>query len=253
MPFKNQSESAEENKLLKRARIDPKSNTEYTASPVLFIRGLSPRTSERELLDLCAQTGVIVQLFMLHNKGQAFVEFDSQEAAEFCLHHFSQSPAILNNSRLFFSYSGREQITRKPHEPPSPTKELILNITQTRFHLTPDVLSKITKAYGKLVKSRIFPREFGFQCVIEMDTLDAAIAARAGLDGQHIYSGCNAIKAEYSPMPLLVQDAPAHEEEASNVVFLHNMPDGVTPDMLFNLFSVYGNCLLYTSPSPRDS
>ena len=32
-----------------------------------------------------------------------------------------------------------------------------------------------------------------------------------------------------------------NEEDTSSVVFLHNLAEHATPDMLFNLFSIYGN------------
>ena len=32
-----------------------------------------------------------------------------------------------------------------------------------------------------------------------------------------------------------------NEEDTSSVVFLHNLAEHGTPDMLFNLFSIYGN------------
>lgn len=245
LPYKRPPTS-EDSKFLKRARIDPNSNNEYQPTPVLFIRGLSPSVIEKDIIEQCSQIGLVVQLFILHNKGQAFVEFDSLEAADFCLYTFSANPPTLDGNRLYFSYSGRHQITRKPHEPPQPNHELIVSITQARFNVTPEVLAKIFLPYGRMVKSRIFPREFGFQCIVELESLEAAIAARTGLDGQHIYSGCNLIKAEYSPMPTLCLKASTKgeiEEEDSNVVFLHNMGKEATTDMLFNLFSLYGNVM----------
>ena len=246
LPYKRVPEPNEEDKLLKRARVDPKSNTEYEPTRVLFVRGLSPSVKEKELVDICSQVGVVDQVFLLRNKGQAFVEFDSLEAADFCLLHFSRNPAFIGGNRLLFSYSGRHQITRKPHESPKPSLELVLSITMVRYPVTVDVLTKIFLPYGKIVKSRIFPRNYGYQCIVEMDSLETAVAARTGLDGQHIYAGSNLIKAEYSPMPLLVQEkskSEVNEEDYSNVVFLHNMSETTTPDMIFNLFSLYGNVL----------
>ena len=61
---------------LKKAKIDPRSNTEYKPTRVLFIRGISPLASEPELVEACAEAGVVESIFILRNKGQAFVEFD---------------------------------------------------------------------------------------------------------------------------------------------------------------------------------
>jgi len=93
--------------------MDPKSNTEYDPTKVLFIRGLGPNVTERDIIDLCSEVGVILQVFLLRHKGQSFIEFDSQEAAEFCLLHYSRNPVTLYGNNLHFSFSGREQVTKK--------------------------------------------------------------------------------------------------------------------------------------------
>ena len=247
LPFKRHSEPPEEEKLLKRARVDPKSNTEYEPTRVLFLRGLSTTVKEKEIIEICSEVGVVEQVFLLRNKCQAFVQFDSVEAADFCLLHFSRNPAFIAGSRVFFSYSGRNEISKKANEPAAPSKILLLSITQARYPVTMDVVAKIIAPYGKIKKCRIFPRNFGYQVVLEIDSIEQAISAKDGLDGQHIYSGSNEIKVDFSPMPYLVSEKPkteeVNEEDVSNVVFLHNMDPKTTPDMVFNLFSLYGNVL----------
>ena len=249
LPFKRYVEPPEEDKLLKKARIDPKSNTEYEPTRVLFIRGLSSNVKEKEIIEICSEVGVIEQVFLLRNKCQAFVQFDSVEAADFCLLHFSRNPASIAGSRVFFSYSGRQEINKKSDDPVLPSKILLLSITQARYPVTLDVVTKIITPYGKIKKCRIFPRNFGYQVVVELDSIEQATIAKNSLDGQHIYSGSNTIKAEFSPMPFLVSEKPKieteeiNEEDISSVVFLHNMDPRTTPDMVFNLFSLYGNVL----------
>ena len=247
LPFKRYGEPPEEDKLLKRARVDPKSNTEYEPTRVLFLRGLSSTVNEKEIIEICSEVGVVEQMFLLRNKCQAFVQFDSVEAADFCLLHFSRNPAMITGSRVFFSYSGRNEITKTENEPTLPSKNLLLSITQARYPVTLDVVTKIITPYGKIKKCRIFPRNFGYQVVLEMESIEQATTAKNGLDGQHIYSGSNAIKAEFSPKPTIVSEKPKieeiNEEDVSNVVFLHNMDQRTTPDMVFNLFSLYGNVL----------
>lgn len=247
VPFKRYSEPPEEDKLLKRARVDPKSNTEYEPTRVLFLRGLSSSVKEKDIIELCSEVGVVEQVFLLRNKCQAFVQFDSVEAADFCLLNFSRNPAFLSQSRVFFSYSGRVEISKKSTDLPSPSKVLLLTITQARYPVTLEVVSKITAPYGKVAKCRIFPRNFGYQVVVKFESIEQATIAKNSLDGQHIYSGSNTIKADFSPAPYLVSEKPKieeiNEEDVSNVVFLHNMDPKTTPDQVFNLFSLYGNVL----------
>ena len=122
-----------EERLLVRARMDPKSNTEYDPTRVLFIRGLSTNVTEREVVDICSEVGIVLQVFLLKNKGQAFVELDSIEAADFCLLHFTRNVKIYNGNQLFFSYSGRTQVTRRSHDMPRPSPELVLTITRVCY------------------------------------------------------------------------------------------------------------------------
>lgn len=57
----NRSQSPpQEDRLLKRARMDPKSNTEYDPTRVLFIRGLGPNVTERDIVNLCSEVGVVL-------------------------------------------------------------------------------------------------------------------------------------------------------------------------------------------------
>jgi RNA recognition motif. len=156
LPFKRYVEPPEEDKLLKKARIDPKSNTEYEPTRVLFIRGLSSNVKEKEIIEICSEVGVIEQVFLLRNKCQAFVQFDSVEAADFCLLHFSRNPASIAGSRVFFSYSGRQEINKKSDDPVLPSKILLLSITQARYPVTLDVVTKIITPYGKIKNAGYF-------------------------------------------------------------------------------------------------
>jgi RNA recognition motif-containing protein len=245
LPSKRSSDRAPEDGLLKKAKMDPRSNTEYEATRVLFVRGLPSSVSEAEIAELCCSVGIVEQVFLMRNKGQAFVEFDSQEAADFCLLHFTRNAASLEGSRLFFSYSGRQQVTRKPQDPPKPSNELLLKITDVKYPVTSEILERICSPHGTITNTKIFPRSFGFQIIITFDSLEAAEAAKKALDGQHIYRGCNIIEAGFSPMKQLVTEKKPEvsDDDNSNVLFLHNMSDHVTPEMLFNLFSLYGNVM----------
>jgi RNA recognition motif-containing protein len=178
---------------LKKAKIDPRSNTEYKPTKVLFVRGLSFITTERDLVEVCSEAGIVESMFILPPKGQAFVEFDCQEAADFCLMHFNKEPANLHGNQLHFSYSGRDSVTRRTYEPTLSSKSLLIVITEVRYPVTQDIVSQILLAYGRVLKCRIFPRTYGYQVLVDLDTLEGAVQARAHLDGKHIYSGCNCL------------------------------------------------------------
>ena len=218
---------------LKKPKLKP---SEYTPSKVLFMRGLAPTCTYKDILKLCSEFGVILHILFLSHKGQAFVELDSLEAASLCLAHFSKNPAYLGNNRLDFSYSGREQI--ETQEPSSSSDTLLLKVSEVKYPVTPEVLSEVFSPYGRILKSKIFPRKFGYQCLVKLDSTEKAVLAKTELEGKCIYSGCNYIQTEYSQVPLLLNRE--SESKDSNVVFLCNMGSGATPDMLFNLFSVYG-------------
>mmetsp|Transcript_19775 Transcript_19775/g.36431 ORF Transcript_19775/g.36431 Transcript_19775/m.36431 type:complete len:411 (+) Transcript_19775:10091-11323(+) len=245
LPAKRSAEKAPEDGVLKKAKINPHSNAEYEATRVLFVRGLPSSVTEAEIAELCSSVGIVEQVFLMRNKGQAFVEFDSQEAADFCLLHFTRTIANLGGSRLFFSYSGRQQVTRKPTDPPKPSNELLLKITDVKYPVSTEVLERICTPHGNVLNTKIFPRSFGYQVLVTFESVEAAEGAKKALDGQHIYRGCNIIEAEFSPLKQLLSEKKpeVNEEDYSNVLFLHNMSEHVTPEMLFNLFSLYGNVM----------
>ncbi len=204
------------------------------------MRGVSAATSRKELVDLCADVGVVEQLQVNREKEQAFVQFDSQEAADFCLLHFDRSPAYLHDARVTFSYSGRKEV--QPQARPQPSAELLLTVTEIKYPVTQEVVAALFESFGPPSKVRIFPRPFGFQVLVRLENTQTASQARTRLDGQHIYNGCNTIKADYSPMPDLAEETEPQQEseERGCVLFLQNLSEALNPDMLFSLFSLYG-------------
>lgn len=242
-PLKHPAPSSEDFSALKRPKFDA-NTTLYPPSRVLFVRGLPQSVTGKALVNVFSELGVLQNLFILHSKGQAFVEFDSIEAANQCLFHCSLNPIYLHGSVLLLSYSGRQHITETPNLDSQPSPELVLNISSCKYPVTTEVLNKILSPYGPVISSRIFQRDTAFQVVLTFNSLESAISAKEGLSNKHIYDGSNFIQTGFSPMPQLAHAHPEQaREETSKVVFLHNLGEGATPDLLFNLFSLYGNVM----------
>lgn len=221
---------------VKRPRTETTPDVEATR--VLLVRGVSAETTRRELVDVCAEVGVVEQIQLTRDKEQALVQFDSQEAADFCLLHFERTPTHLHGQRVTFVYSGKREVQSQVR--PQPSAELLLTVTEVKYPVTQEVVAALMESFGPPVKVRIFPRSQGFQVIVRMETTHAASQARARLDGQHIYNGCNTIKAEYSPMPAVSEEPEPTSEDRGCVLFLQNLSEALNPDMLFSLFSLYG-------------
>jgi len=224
---------------IKRPRTElPPPDLEPTR--VLLVRGVNADTSRRELLDLCADVGVVEELQINRGKEQAFVQFDSQEAADFCLLHFDHTAVSLHGTRVTFTYSGKREVQAQAR--PQPSAELLLTVTEIKYPVSQEVVAALLESFGPPTKVRIFPRSFGFQVLVRMETMHAASQARTRLDGQHIYNGCNTIKAEFSPMPAVAEEIEPQPESDDRgcVLFLQNLSEALNPDMLFSLFSLYG-------------
>lgn len=222
---------------LKRARTEVSSELDHTR--VLLLRGITAESSRKDLVGLCAEVGVVEQVQLLREKSHALVQFDSQEAADFCLLHYTHNPAYLRGSPVTFAYSGKREMQLRAGK--QACAELLLTITQAKYPVTQEVVAALLSSFGALSKVRIFPRSFGFQVLIRLETTQIASQAREKLDGQNIYSGCNMIKAEYSPIPALAEEPePSQSEDSGCVLFLQNLSEALNPDMLFSLFSLYG-------------
>jgi len=217
----------------KRPRTEPVPNSSPTR--VLLVRGLNTDTSRKDLVDLCAEVGVPQLLHFLTEKAQALVQFDSQEAADFCLLHYAHNPAYLRGNRVTFAYSGKRETEIEVKTQAG--AELLLTVTEAKYPVTQEVVAALLSSFGPLTKVRIFPRNFGFQVLVGLETVQAATQAKAKLDGQHIYNGCNTIKAEFSPIAAVAEEV---SQDSGSVLFLQNLSEALNPDMLFSLFSLYG-------------
>lgn len=65
------------------------------------------------------------------------------------------------------------------------------------YPITVDVLHKITQDFGNVLRIVIF-KKHGVQAMVELGNVDMARAAKEGLDGADIYSGCCTLKIEYA-------------------------------------------------------
>ncbi|XP_046443132.1 heterogeneous nuclear ribonucleoprotein L-like isoform X2 [Daphnia pulex] len=74
---------------------------------------------------------------------------------------------------------------------------LLFTIVNPVYPITVDVLHTITQAFGEVLRIVIF-KKHGVQAMVEFANVDMARAAKEGLDGADIYSGCCTLKIEYA-------------------------------------------------------
>lgn len=184
-------------------------NIQTTPSKVLHVRGC-PYVRESDLVTLCSPFGSVLRTFIMPNKNQAFVEMDSLESATNVLTHYASTPAYIGTKQVYLQYSARNEITgtnripveSKTGEPPVNTV-LIVTVENDTIPVTLDHLHQIFSAYGLVKRIITFNKNNEFKALIEMGSLDAALAAKLHLEGKDIFQGCCTLRLGFSTLPEL--------------------------------------------------
>lgn len=64
---------------------------------------------------------------------------------------------------------------------------LIVTITNVKLPVTADVLHTVFYKYGEVHRIICFPRQLGYQALVEMSSLDSAKTAKKELQGTSMY------------------------------------------------------------------
>jgi len=171
---------------------------------VLYIRNLAEQTSETDVARYCMCFGSIPHILLFPEKRHGFVQFDSVEAATACLNFYSEHALAPHGTKMEFAFSGRDEITHK-RDPDlnAPNKILIVTVSQVVYPVTVDVMQQIMTPFtdGRGMKRCvIFNRQEAIQALVELWSLEDAVAVKGSLDGLNIYPGCNALKVQFSSM-----------------------------------------------------
>eukprot|EP00919_Chromeraceae_sp_WS-2016_P056565 GHVR01134282.1.p1 GENE.GHVR01134282.1~~GHVR01134282.1.p1 ORF type:complete len:299 (-),score=71.97 GHVR01134282.1:10-906(-) len=176
-------------------RLNP---VQIVPSCVVYVRGVAPTVTDSHLRAACTSFGPVVDVLILSEKANGFVEFESIEAAQTC-HRFS-GMVYLHGRTLEFSWSGRDKIERKlDMDRNLPSRVLLVTVSDVKYRVDVAVMRQIFQPYN-LQKVVIFqrPSSFSQYALVEVADLPSALCARDGLDKCNIYAGCNYIRIQFS-------------------------------------------------------
>ncbi|KAF4692301.1 hypothetical protein FOZ60_013831 [Perkinsus olseni] len=253
----------------------PASSASHASSKVLYVRNIPMSLSEQNLIAYCQSFGRVTNILILRDKRHGFIEFENETEARRCHAYYSANPLTIDGQRLDFAISRFSEITgrRYPDLHP-PNRILLFTITNVVYPVNVSMIAQVMSRYNALEKVVIFTRGNATHCLIQMSTLEAAVAAKTQLDGQNIFTHCNTIRVQFSELsklevkynnerswdytnPSLPSGPPGAMAgsgllgpqqrgmsgvAATPVVFVLGLNEkDTTPDDLAALFAVYGN------------
>lgn len=169
-------------------------------SRVLFVRDIQSNTSEYELQRAFEVYGRVSQVFLMPQRHQALVEFETLLEAEDLIRRQSEGESILvRDVPVQLSYSKQAQITdpKKEYLSRGPSHLLLFTLFNVRVEVDCETFKKICSPYGRLERVTISKSMMDAQVIVEFSSIEEASRAKPQLNGADIYANCNTLRCEY--------------------------------------------------------
>eukprot|EP00121_Abeoforma_whisleri_P003263 Awhi_evm1s2928 len=164
---------------------------------------------------------------ILHQKRQAFVEFEDMSGSQNLVTQAAANPVQFQGRRVYVTFSKSQEIDRTHSSlmksgtggrggvqgygqayggfagrGGEATNILLFTIMNAVYPINVEILYSICSPLGTVLRIVIF-RKTGVQALVEFDSVGSATNARQSLDGADIYHGCCTIKIDFSKTPRL--------------------------------------------------
>ena len=205
-------------------KVKLETNSMNGPSRVVHLRSLPPDVTDAEVVQLGIPFGRMTNVLLLKQKGQAFLEFEDEQAANnFVTLHQEHAPQIRGRT-VFVQFSNHKELkTDQAHSFQNATAKAALQAAQQVtmggtdcekkvlrvivenlvYPVTIDVLHTIFCKFGKVQKMIIFTKNNTFQALIQYCDSISASSAKLSLDNQNIYNGCCTLRIDYSKLNTL--------------------------------------------------
>uniref|UniRef100_A0A8C1QVK8 Polypyrimidine tract-binding protein 1 n=1 Tax=Cyprinus carpio TaxID=7962 RepID=A0A8C1QVK8_CYPCA len=201
-------------------------------SRVIHVRKLPNDINEAEVISLGLPFGKVTNLLMLKGKNQAFLEMNTEEAAQTMVTYYSSVTPVIRNHPIFMQYSNHKELKtdNSPNQVraqaalqavnavhtgsmtlgaidpsgmagPSPVLRVI--VENLFYPVTLDVLHQIFSKFGTVLKVITFTKNNQFQALLQFTDGLTAQHAKLALDGQNIYNGCCTLRISFSKLTSL--------------------------------------------------
>ncbi|XP_059394243.1 polypyrimidine tract-binding protein 1-like [Carassius carassius] len=201
-------------------------------SRVIHVRKLPNDINEAEVISLGLPFGKVTNLLMLKGKNQAFLEMNTEEAAQLMVTYYSSVTPVIRNHPIFMQYSNHKELKtdNSPNQVRAQAALQAVNAVQTGgmtlsavdpsgltgpspvlrvivenlfYPVTLDVLHQIFSKFGTVLKVITFTKNNQFQALLQFVDGLMAQHAKLALDGQNIYNGCCTLRTSFSKLTSL--------------------------------------------------
>ncbi|KAJ7993250.1 hypothetical protein DPEC_G00270500 [Dallia pectoralis] len=213
-----------------------------TPSRVIHVRKLPNDINEAEVIALGLPFGKVTNLLMLKGKNQAFLEMNSEDAAQTMVSYYSSVTPVIRNHPIFMQYSNHKELKtdNSPNQVRAQAALQAVNAVQTGglpmagvlpmtavdvsggmagisghspvlrvivenlfYPVTLDVLHQIFSKFGTVLKIITFTKNNQFQALLQYADGLTAQHAKLSLDGQNIYNACCTLRINFSKLTSL--------------------------------------------------
>uniref|UniRef100_A0A672IRU2 Polypyrimidine tract-binding protein 1 n=1 Tax=Salarias fasciatus TaxID=181472 RepID=A0A672IRU2_SALFA len=192
-------------------------------SRVLHIRKLPSDITETEVIGLGLPFGDVTNLLMLKAKNQAFLEMNSEEAAQNMVGYYSTVMPIIRHQPVFVQFSNHKELKtdNSPNQEraqaalralstshvdttvAAPSSVLRVVVDNLAYPVTLDALCQIFSKFGTVLRIIVFTKNSQFQALLQYPDGASAQAAKLSLDGQNIYNSCCTLRISFSKLTSL--------------------------------------------------
>uniref|UniRef100_A0A8C9XN11 Polypyrimidine tract binding protein 1 n=1 Tax=Sander lucioperca TaxID=283035 RepID=A0A8C9XN11_SANLU len=234
-------------------------------SRVIHVRKLPNDISEAEVISLGLPFGDVTNLLMLKAKNQAFLEMNSEEAAQNMVGYYSTVMPIIRHHPVYVQFSNHKELKtdNSPNQEraqaalralttshvdiaaPPPSTVLRVVVENLVYPVTLDALCQIFSKFGTVLRIIVFTKNSQFQALLQYPDGASAQSAKLSLDGQNIYNGCCTLRISFSKLTSLNVK---YNNEKSRDFTRPDLPSGDSqPSMehpgMATAFSVYGDVM----------
>ncbi|XP_044056259.1 polypyrimidine tract-binding protein 1b isoform X2 [Siniperca chuatsi] len=192
-------------------------------SRVIHIRKLPIDITEAEVISLGLPFGDVTNLLMLKAKNQAFLEMNSEEAAQNMVGYYSTVMPIIRQHPVYVQFSNHKELKtdNSPNQEraqaalralstshvdaavPAPSSVLRVVVENLVYPVSLDALCQIFSKFGTVLRIIVFTKNSQFQALLQYPDGASAQAAKLSLDGQNIYNGCCTLRISFSKLTSL--------------------------------------------------
>ncbi|XP_073399491.1 polypyrimidine tract-binding protein 1 [Dendrobates tinctorius] len=206
-------------------------------SKVIHVRKLPVDVTEAEVIALGLPFGKVTNILMLKGKNQAFIEMNSEEAANTMVNYFATVTPILRSQPIYIQFSNHKELKtdNSPNQARAQAALLAVNSVQPTsvalstaattldvgmgvsgqspvlriivenlfYPVTLDVLHQIFSKFGTVLKIITFTKNNQFQALLQYSDPISAQHAKLSLDGQNIYNACCTLRIDFSKLTSL--------------------------------------------------